>query len=90
MNAKFNQSKQKGESTVIDAKVGKKPFIEIPEQLYDSLRLKEGESIQITILPVKKTTRQFREERRKAFEQTQGIWADDEKIAEAFAYLDQR
>ena len=73
---------------MIDAKVGKKPFIEIPEHLYNSLGLKEGESIQIQILPAKKQL--SKEEQLKLLEKSQGIWADDEKIAEAFAYLDQR
>ena len=39
---------------MIDAKVGKKPFIEIPEHIYDSLGLNEGQSIQVKITPVKK------------------------------------
>ena len=67
------------------AKVGKKPFIEISEYLYDSLGLKEGESVEIQILPAKKQL--SKEEQLKMLEKSQGIWADDEKIAEAFAYL---
>ena len=70
------------------AKVGKKPFIEIPEYLYDSLGLKEGESIEIQILPAKKQL--SKEEQLKMLEKSRGIWADDEKIAEAFAYLEER
>jgi hypothetical protein len=58
---------------------------EIPERVYDSLRLNEGESIRITIIPAKKHL--SKEEKLKLIEQTQGIWADDEKIDEALAYL---
>jgi hypothetical protein len=75
---------------MVDAKVVEKPFIEIPEQVYDSLGLDVGQSIRITITPAKKMTHQFsKEERQKILEQTQGIWADDEKIAEVFAYLEE-
>jgi len=70
---------------MIDAKVGKKPFIEIPEHIYDSLGLNEGQPIQIKIIPAKKQLP--KEEMLKIFEQMQGIWADDKRITEALAYL---
>ena len=75
---------------MVDAKVGKRPFIEIPEQVFDSLGLDEGQSIRITIMPAKKTAHQFsKKERRKLLKQTQGIWVDDEKIAEVFASVEE-
>ncbi|MCZ6679240.1 MAG: hypothetical protein O7E52_18580 [Candidatus Poribacteria bacterium] len=70
---------------MINAKVAKKPFIEIPEYIYDSLGIKEGDSIQIQILAAKKQL--SKEEKLKLLKQAQGIWADDEKIDEALRYL---
>ncbi len=75
---------------MVDAKVGKRPFIEIPEQVFDSFGLDEGQSIRIIIFPAKKSAHQFsKKERRKILKQTQGIWADDEKIAEVFADVEE-
>ncbi len=70
---------------MINAKVGKKPFIEISERVYDSLGLNEGESVRIEIKPAKKEV--SKEEKLKMLEQMREAWADDEKITEALAYL---
>ena len=75
-------------SAIIDTKVGRKPFIEIPDQVYDSLELKEGESIQVEIMSPKKQL--SKEDKLKLLEKMRKIGGDDEKIAEAFAYLDKK
>ena len=36
---------------VVTAKLGKKPFIEVPVEVYESFNLKEGDTVQVFIVP---------------------------------------
>ncbi len=74
---------------MIIAKVGKKPILEIPLEVYDSLRLSEGQEVGIEVILQKKPIKRLTDEALAPIDATQGIWADDEKISEAFEYLEQ-
>jgi len=66
------------------AKVGKKPILEIPIEVYDTLGLSEDQEVGIEIILRNKPTKKLTDEALARIDTTQGIWADDEKIAEAF------
>lgn len=68
---------------VVTAIFSKKPFIELPVEVYESLNLKEGDTVQMFIVPKSTPTATD-----LTLEKSRGIWADDEKIKEAFEYLD--
>ena len=77
---------------VVTAKLGKKPFIKLPVEVYESFDLKEGDTVQISIVPksTPTATEPTKEEKLAKIDATQGIWADDEKIKEAFEYLERK
>ncbi len=77
---------------VVTAKLGKKPFIKLPVEVYESFDLKEGDTVQISIVPksTPTATELTKEEKLAKLEKSQGIWADDEKIKEAFEYLERK
>ena len=77
---------------VVTAKLGKKPFIEVPVKVYESFNLKEGDAVQVFIVPksTPAATELTKEEKLAKLDATQGIWADDEKIKEAFEYLERK
>ena len=55
------------------------------------LKLRRGEQIQISIASKPGDERNHSEEKVLArLDRTQGIWADDEKITEAFEYLERK
>ena len=74
---------------VVTAKLGKKPFIEVPVEVYESFNLKEGDTVQVFIVPKSTPTAAelTKEEKLARFEKSRGIWTDDENIKEAFEYL---
>jgi len=75
---------------MIIAKVGKKPILKIPVEVYDSLGLSEDQEVGIEIILRNKPTKKLTDEALAKIDATQGIWADDEKIAEAFEYLNKK
>jgi len=75
---------------MIIAKVGKKPTLEIPLEVYDSLGLSEDQEVGIEITLQNKPIKRLTDEALANIDATQGIWADDDKIAEAFEYLDRK
>jgi len=75
---------------MIIAKVGKKPTLEIPLEVYDSLGLREDQEVGIEIILQSKPTKRLTDEALAKIDATQGIWADDEKIAEAVEYLNRK
>ena len=75
---------------MIIAKVGKKPTLEIPIEVYESLGLGEEQEVGIEIIFRNKPTKKLTDEALAQIDATQGIWAEDEKIAEAFEYLEQK
>jgi len=75
---------------MIIARVGRKPTLEIPIEIYDSLGLSEEQEVGIEIIFRNKPTQKLTDETLAKIDATQGIWADDEKIAEAFEYLEQK
>ena len=77
---------------VVTAKLGEKPFIELPVEVYESLDLKEGDTVEISIIPKSAPTAAglTKEEKLAKLEKSRGIWADDEKIKEAFEYLERK
>ena len=88
-----NHSVERGGNTiVVTAKLGKKPFIEVPIEVYESFNLKEGDTVQVFIVPksTATATKLTKEEKLARLEKSRGIWADDEKIKEAFEYLERK
>jgi len=75
---------------MIIAKVGKKPTLEIPLEVYDSLGLSENQEISIEIILRNGLSKRLTDEVLTQIDETQGIWSDDEKIAEAFEYLSKK
>lgn len=75
---------------MIKAKVGKKPNIQIPDEVYDSLGLAEGQKVEIAIVATNQTDELSKDEILTKLEKTQGIWADNPKIVEAFDYLEKK
>jgi len=77
---------------VVTAKLSKKPFIEVPVEVYESFNLKEGDTVQVFIVPKSTATAMelTKEEKLARLEKSRGIWADDEKIKEAFEYLERK
>ena len=69
---------------MVIAKVSKRPFLEVPDSLFDEMDIKEGDQIQIVVLrPIKKEKKKLtKEEKLALLNETRGIWADDEKISE--------
>jgi len=74
---------------VVTARLSQKPFIELPVEVYESFDLKEGDTVQIFIVPksTPAATKLTKREKLSRLEKSRGIWADDENIKEAFEYL---
>lgn len=76
---------------MITAKVAKRPFLEIPEEVYDALKAKGEKRVKIQLFSERdKKKKLSKEEMLAKLDATQGIWADDEKIEEAFKYLEKK
>jgi len=76
---------------MITAKVAHKPFLQIPPEVYDLLKLTRGEQIEILIASeLNDESNRSEEEALAQLDSTQGIWADDEQISEAFEYLERK
>lgn len=75
---------------MIIAKVGKRSNLAIPIEIYDSLGLREDQEVGIEIILRNKPAKNLTDEALAKIDATQGIWADDKKIAEAFEYLDKK
>jgi len=74
---------------MITAKIGKKPTLEIPDEIYEALNLVEGQTVDIAIIATQ-THKLTKDEILANLKRTRGIWADDRKIAEAFDYLEKK
>lgn len=72
---------------MITAKVGQKPTLEIPIEVYEALNLVEGQNVQVDIVAAR-TEVLTKKEILANLKRTRGVWADDKKIAEAFDYLE--
>ena len=76
---------------MITATVTRKPFLQAPPEVYDLLKLRRGEQIQIWIASKPSDERDHSEKKALVrLDSTQGLWPDDEKITSAFEYLERK